>query len=413
MKFSRLQTIGIVVLNILIVGLISAVVWISISVGGDTPTVVPPITDPIFERYRAAVGGGVEGVEWENAIYGSGEESVAGVFRRGEDLYVFGGTTSNDGDFDYAGGYAVKLTGGKIEKYTYFKGAVVSVTLFGDAFAVAADKLYAVDLDLNAREVASPENVVTLKLGIGTLLCVCRTESVIKISSYIIYEYDKNFVVLYTTNIASAYSLEMLDLYTGSNEYILAVNRTSSIGTHPAFISFYRGSPKTCALNTVNGAAMFITPYKGGFMCLINLGSGTQLIRADYTYAWSVVATLDINAVSATCVYEDGKYYVLIDGGGANVLYEYSADFSEARTISIGSVFSSLYKAEQVNGGLVLMGTSKTEVIIASESGVISRVKAANAKLGFYADGVAVFTSTGGDFVHQNQGTDTHIVKFI
>ena len=102
MKLTRKQINILLILAVLTVVLFIGIFFLPHITGGSSvePDPPPVIVPPAHDRFRHPREAASEHLSWELTLGGTGNEQVVAAFGLGEELIIFGNTTSTDFDFD-------------------------------------------------------------------------------------------------------------------------------------------------------------------------------------------------------------------------------------------------------------------------------------------------------------------------
>ena len=185
MRLNKRQIAVITVLNVVIAALVAAIFLLPAVAsangggggnGGNTDVITPPTDE--HEKLREPTAGRVPQIQRETRLMGTGDETVEAVHFVDGIAFIFGNATVSGLDFDSYGGFLCMVgSKGNILGFTYFDGRLTAVGVAEGGFAAATivrggtdeavARLYSVDYDGKAEEVATLDGAASDIIAIG------------------------------------------------------------------------------------------------------------------------------------------------------------------------------------------------------------------------------------------------------
>lgn len=352
MRLNKQQVIVISLLNVLIVALVAAILFVPKSfwpggktdkpVGGDQTDGPEP---PAHNKLRDAVKGRIPEIERETRLMGVGDETAVKVFFEDDGVYIYGNATVKGLDFDDYGGFLCIVDGnGKITSYKYFDGAITAVGVLPGGHAVAAGKtLYSV-------KNGEPTVIAELNgsaLGLyatdrGVAAVTQPTTSSLMYAEYIAAD-EGEWTPDKATRIDSGYTLRFFDCYDFGGSRVIAA-RAHSLPMYDSVV-FYKFEPGgDASAHYYGGTGENVTrpyavmPYPGGYFAVAAKNGIATFINVDYTFATYRSQSLGYTFTDATLLYSGGYYYTCFDRQDGSVTYELDENLSRRRLTALDGV---------------------------------------------------------------------------
>lgn len=352
MRLNKPQTVVITLLNVLIVALVAAILFVPKSFwsGGktDTPVGGDPTDDPKpteHDKLRDAAEGKIPEIERETRLMGVGDETVVKVFFEDDGIYIYGNATVKGLDFDDYGGFlCVVNAAGKITSYKYFDGAITAVGVIPQGHAVAAGKtLYAVtDGESSAVAELSGSALGLYATERGVAAVTQPATSSLMYAEYIATDGGK-WTPDKATRIDSGYTLRFFDCYDFGGSRVIAA-RAHSLPMYDSVV-FYKFEPGgDASAHYYGGTGENVTrpyavmPYPGGYFAVAAKNGIATFINVDYTFATYRSQSLGYTFTDASLLYSGGYYYACFDRQDGSVTYELDENLSRRRLTALDGV---------------------------------------------------------------------------
>lgn len=345
MRITKKQIAVITVLNIVIAGLIAAIVLLRtphLAEGGGTPpdddggTVV---TAPPHEKLRDSQKGKVKEISRETRLMGSGDESVIFTFSAGGITYIFGNAVVPDYDFDSSGGFMCRIdSDGKILGYTYFDGKLCAAGVVEGGFCAATvtgagtdneqSVLYAVGDDGVVNELSSVEGTVVDVMTVDSkkmAVVAAIGEGTIKLTEFT--RAGDGWALGSSTRISNALKLQYFDCYISRDGYIICA-RAFSNPRYDAivFYTLRAGGDAVPHYYGGNDESMVrpyaVLPYDNGYMAVCEKNGEAAIVTVDYGFTSFRRDMLGFKFSDAELLEVGGKYYACFVDDNGGVTYE-------------------------------------------------------------------------------------------
>ncbi|MDE6618090.1 MAG: hypothetical protein K2K13_03595 [Clostridiales bacterium] len=345
MRITKKQIAVITVLNIVIAGLIAAIVLLRAprlaeGIGGTEPddggTVV---VAPPHEKLRDAQKGKVKEISHETQLMGSGDESVIFTFNGGGVTYIFGNAVVPDYDFDSSGGFLCRIgSDGKILGFTYFDGKLCAAGVVEGGFCAATvsgagtddekSMLYAVGDDGTTDRLSTVEGTVVDVMPVGSkkmAVIAAIGEGTLKLTEFT--RAGGGWALGSSTRISNALKLQYFDCYILNEEYIISA-RAFSIPRYDAivFYTFKAGGDAVPHYYGGNDESMLrpyaVLPYDNGYMAVCDKNGEAAIVTVDYGFKSFRRDMLGFKFTDGSLTELNGKYYACFVGADGGITYE-------------------------------------------------------------------------------------------
>lgn len=299
-----------------------------------------------------------EHIKWETNFGGSDNETLTAVYRDGDDILIFGNTTSSSHDFGALGegehGYIAKLSkDGKTQSFTPLE-PMTAVTLHENGYLIALKNETAV-MTVNAKgEILKKtafggvfsERIIDLKMTDSGYAAVVRIENeTVQRAELKVVCFDNALTVKSATALSRSSSLEYVDLFETSKGLILAANYVSELVNCLSFIEI-TGVVYHEVTAEFGYRAVDVVPYGYGWAALIvdQNGFGNVLeIGSEYTK--KSLRYLNVaKATEGTIVATGNYYYVYIHvAADVSILAVFDVKFDYLGLVDEAANLSGLY----------------------------------------------------------------------
>ncbi|MDE6201633.1 MAG: hypothetical protein K2M47_07170 [Clostridiales bacterium] len=347
MRITKKQIAVITVLNIVIAGLIAALIfWRTPRLaegGGTTPdddgdngTVV---TAPPHEKLRDPQKGKVKEIAFETRLMGSGDESVVFTFSAGGVTYIFGNAVVPDYDFDSSGGYMCRISSsGEILGFTYFDGKLSSAGVVEGGFCAAAvvnvgtddekSYLYAVGDDGTADRLSSVEGTVVDVMTVDSkkmAVIAAIGEGTLKLTEFT--RAGDGWALGSSTRISNVLKLQYFDCYISRDGYVISA-RAFSNPRYDAivFYTLRAGGDAVPHYYGGNDESMVrpyaVLPYDNGYIAVCDKSGEAAIVTVDYGFTSFRRDMLGFQFSGAQLLELNGKYYACFVDDNGGITYE-------------------------------------------------------------------------------------------
>ncbi len=428
MRITKKQIAVITVLNIVIAGLIAAIVILRAprraeGIGGSEPddggiqVVAPP-----HEKLRDAQNGKVKEISYETRLMGSGDESVIFTFAAGGVTYIFGNAVVPDYDFDSSGGFLCRVgSEGEILGFTYFDGKLCAAGVVEGGFCAATvtgagtndeksvlyavsdggaiDKLSTVEgTVVDVTTVDSKKMAVVAMIGEGTLKLTEFTRA------------GGGWALGSSTRISNGLKLQYFDCYISSEGYIISARAFSNPRYDKiVFYTFRAGGdavPHYYDLDESILRPYAVLPYDNGYVAVCDKNGEAAIVTVDYGFTSFRRDMLGFKFSDASLIEMNGKYYACFIDDNGGITYELDkllnrktvTAISGARLCAVVNMDSPLYVCTTATAVTIKNGTG-VSVTLDIKDCVINRV----IKTG-YNEMLIVMTAKGGSALSKPTG---------
>ncbi|MDE5562020.1 MAG: hypothetical protein K2J01_00455 [Clostridiales bacterium] len=435
MRITKRQIAVITVLNIVIAGLIAAVLLLRtprLAEGGRTEpddggTVV---VAPPHEKLRDAQKGKVKEISYETRLMGSGDESVIFTFNGGGVTYIFGNAVVPDYDFDSSGGFLCRIgSNGKILGFTYFDGKLCAAGVVEGGFCAATvtgagtddekSMLYSVGDDGVTVGLSIVEGTVVdvMPAGSKKMAVIARIgEGTLKLTEFT--RVGGGWALGSSTRISNALKLQYFDCYILNDEYIISARAFSNPRYDKiVFYTFKAGGdavPHYYDLDESMLRPYAVLPYDNGYMAVCDKNGEAAIVTVDYGFKSFRRDMLGFKFSGASLTELNGKYYACFVGADGGVTYEIDKQLNRKTVSAIGG--TRLGGVVNMDNPLYVCTTENTvtikdggdiSVALDIKDCVINRV----IKTG-YNEILIVMTATGGSALSKPTGSaDVYVIS--
>lgn len=344
---------------------------------------------PSYSDYKRNRSGKISanfGVEIENNLGGSGDDTAVSAIAYGENIYIFGNSNSTDCDLTGADGraFAGILSPNLDTRDFVFLGngdQIVSAVLGEGGFAVCFEKNGKITLRLYSFSFELLSSTRADGLG-GISFChfcyfdgnyyLITYQSVALNRKRIIFQvFDTALNLSYERIISSPFSLDFIDFFKIGDEFSLFMNCSSDLGSHLGVAQF--NSSTAVKINYIDEQADYfcssVVPYPNGFLLpatYANCDTGIVFISNGYqSQKFEKIST----GKDARLYYGGGIYY-FFSLGNDGTAYALSSDFSTVKQLSylssavdfydyIGLDYGSIFCLEK-DGKVVVQGSENS-----------------------------------------------------
>ncbi len=436
MRITKKQIAVITVLNIVIAGLIAAVVFLRTprraeGIGGGTPddggmqVVAPP-----HEKLRDAQKGKVKEISYETRLMGSGDESVIFTFNAGGVTYIFGNAVVPDYDFESSGGFLCRINqSGKILGFTYFDGKLCAAGVVEGGFCAATvtgagtddekSVLYSVGDDGVTDRLSTVEGTVVDVMTVDSKkMAVIATigEGTIKLIEFT--RAGDGWALGNSTRISNALNLQYFDCYVNSDGYVISARAFSNPRYDKiVFYTFRAGGdavPHYYDLDESMLRPYAVLPYDNGYIAVCEKNGEAAIATVDYGFTSFRRDMLGFKFSDASLVELNGKYYACFVDDNGGITYELDkllnrktvSAISGSRLSTVVNMDSPLYVCTAADAVTIKDG-GDVSVTLAVKDCVINRV----IKTG-YNEMLIVMTAKGGDALSTpTGGADVYVIS--
>lgn len=428
MRITKKQIAVITVLNIVIAGLIAAIVFLRtprLAEGGGTEpddggiqVVAPP-----HEKLRDPQKGKVKEISYETRLMGSGDESAIFTFAAGGVTYIFGNAVVPDYDFDSSGGFLCRIgSNGKILGFTYFDGKLCAAGVVEGGFCAATvinagtddekSVLYSVGDDGTTDRLSTVEGTVVDVMTVDSkkmAVIAAIGDGTVKLTEFT--RAGDGWALGSSTRISNALNLSYFDCYISSDGYVISA-RAFSNPRYDAivFYTFRAGGDAVPHYYGGNDESMLrpyaVLPYDNGYIAVCDKNGEAAIVTVDYGFKSFRRDMLGFKFSDASLTELNGKYYACFVGADGGVTYELDKQLnrktvtaiSGARLGAVINMDSPLYVCT-TDSAVVVKDGGDLSVVLDINDSVINRV----IKTG-YNEMLIVLTAKGGNALSKPTG---------
>lgn len=430
MRITKKQIAVITVLNIVIAGLIAAIVLLRTprlaeggtdGGGGDDGGI--QVVAPPHEKLRDAQKGKVKEISYETRLMGSGDESVIFTFNAGGVTYIFGNAVVPDYDFESSGGFLCRIgSDGRILGFTYFDGKLCAAGVVEGGFCAATvmnagaddekSTLYAVGDDGTTVELSTVEGTVVDVMTVDSkkmAVIAAIGDGTLKLTEFT--RAGDGWALGSSTRISNALKLSYFDCYILNEEYIISA-RAFSDPRYDAivFYTFRAGGDAVPHYYGGNDESMLrpyaVLPYDNGYIAVCDKNGEAAIVTVDYGFKSFRRDMLGFKFTDGSLTELNGKYYACFVTADGGITYELDQQLnrktvtaiSGARLSGVVNMDSPLYVCTTSTAVTIKDGANMSVTLDIKDCAINRVIKTG------YNELLIVMTAKGGDALSKPTG---------